>query len=575
MFTVCPKCALTLVVTAADLRIAQGYVRCGRCSSVFNALARLTDDRQAAESLSEAQQPAAARTESSPHAFELVEAPEPTGPTEPQVPSEESVHPAAHGKDSRPGEAQHQEARREEAAREQAPPEWHAEALDQAADFSAKPEAGVAEERDAPPAPSPIPTDPFVALPAAAAEEEAIPESALEFNPTTTDAAAVFIEPPPDPAWTAATGTFKAMIAGAQLTVPPDSSSEDVESVGRPPEANTGAERTAGTSSDDPSTDDLSTDDLSTADITMDDTSSLAAASPAVSLLGANSPDPSSSESFAEPGSPEAAQPQPGAFAATPEPGASAISDSRSAPPARSAPTRVREAAYAVRSRSGSRHTVSQGRPPVAAAARRPAPAERQDDRDLSAAVDLIDESAFDEERDEEGRARGRMWGVATAIASFVLLLQIVHHYRDDLAVHVGLNRPLTALYAALGMPLVPRWDLRAYDVRQLGAVADPASAGLITVRASIKNSAQQAQPLPLLRVTLQDRFGNRIAARDVAPRSYLPHATPDSSFLGAGQRIDAEMGFVDPGANAVGFEIDACLPQRGGIACANDSAMR
>src|ERR1700761_3630322 len=48
MFTVCPKCALTLVVTAADLRVAQGYVRCGRCSNVFNALSRLSEDRQAA-----------------------------------------------------------------------------------------------------------------------------------------------------------------------------------------------------------------------------------------------------------------------------------------------------------------------------------------------------------------------------------------------------------------------------------------------------------------------------------------------------------------------------------------------
>src|SRR5579863_473644 len=46
MFTICPKCALTLVVTAADLRVAQGHVRCGRCSSVFNALARLTEERQ-------------------------------------------------------------------------------------------------------------------------------------------------------------------------------------------------------------------------------------------------------------------------------------------------------------------------------------------------------------------------------------------------------------------------------------------------------------------------------------------------------------------------------------------------
>jgi len=45
MFTVCPKCALTLVVTAQDLRVAQGYVRCGRCSNVFNAIVGLTDDR--------------------------------------------------------------------------------------------------------------------------------------------------------------------------------------------------------------------------------------------------------------------------------------------------------------------------------------------------------------------------------------------------------------------------------------------------------------------------------------------------------------------------------------------------
>jgi len=95
-------------------------------------------------------------------------------------------------------------------------------------------------------------------------------------------------------------------------------------------------------------------------------------------------------------------------------------------------------------------------------------------------------------------------------------------------------------------------------------------------VRASIKNASPQAQPLPLLRVTLQDRFGNRIAARDVAPRFYVPRTMPETSFLAGGQRIDAEMGFIDPGANAVGFEIDACLPASGGgITCANDLAAR
>ena len=168
------------------------------------------------------------------------------------------------------------------------------------------------------------------------------------------------------------------------------------------------------------------------------------------------------------------------------------------------------------------------------------------------------------------------LWRAGAGVALLVLLAQIVNHYRDRLAATARLHRPLTALYASLGVPLVPRWDLRAYEVRQLGASVEPTSSGVITVRASIKNTAPQPQPLPLLRVTLQDRFGNRIAARDVAPPSYLPHAPPASALLSAGERIDAEMGFVDPGANAVGFEIDACLPTSGGeVTCANDAIAR
>jgi len=179
-------------------------------------------------------------------------------------------------------------------------------------------------------------------------------------------------------------------------------------------------------------------------------------------------------------------------------------------------------------------------------------------------------------ERAPRARVGPHAWGAGAALALLLLGAQIVNHYRDELAVNPRFNRPLTALYGSLGVQLVPHWDLRAYDVRQLGASADPAGTGRITVRASIKNAAQEPQPLPLLRVTLQDRFGNRIAARDVAPRFYVPPTMPDSSYLAGGQRIDAEMGFVDPGANAVGFEIDACLPASGGgVTCANDLGPR
>jgi predicted Zn finger-like uncharacterized protein len=169
-----------------------------------------------------------------------------------------------------------------------------------------------------------------------------------------------------------------------------------------------------------------------------------------------------------------------------------------------------------------------------------------------------------------------RAYIVGCAIAALLLIAQIVHHYRAQLATHQALQGPLTSLYAALGMPITPDWDVSAYDVRQLGASAAASATGQLTVRASLMNVAPRAQPLPLLRVTVQDRFGNRVAARDVAPQEYAPPALAQRSFLAAGQRVDTEIRFVDPGDSVVGFEIDACLPgPAGALACGNEPAAR
>jgi hypothetical protein len=171
-------------------------------------------------------------------------------------------------------------------------------------------------------------------------------------------------------------------------------------------------------------------------------------------------------------------------------------------------------------------------------------------------------------------RSRFMVWVAGAAVLSLALVAQAIHHSRNELATHALLNPPLTRFYKAIGVPLVPSWDLTSYDVRQLGASSQTGQ-GTLTVRASLKNNATQPLPLPLLRITMQDRYGNRIATKDVAPSGYVPGAVPPEAHLGVGQRIDAEMTFKDPGQNAVGFEIDACLPTATGrIACANDPAV-
>jgi predicted Zn finger-like uncharacterized protein len=497
MFTVCPKCALTLVVTAADLRVAQGYVRCGRCSNVFNALARLSEDRQSAIAAAQAA---------------------------------------------------------------------------------------------APPAPAPTPPPPRPSLDSIQAEgddDEPIPEDALEFNPAAADVNKVFVEPPPNPEWTAATGTFKAIVLQSE---------EAAQAVGRPIEptaaARSPAETAAGASSirhrapDTQGDIELDADFLSgTAamrQLTMRGAANRAATNrpsdvdAAAELESADGrPDKGNIASEAddrpavghsgEPLSEDAQQPRPSPQARRTA-ASRTVTPRMAASPTKSAPQPKAPAEPRVAPRSQARENAT----PFAFALDPPPQA--------SAAVARarVAPSELGPPDTRTPASSATLWSVGAGALVIVLAAQIVNHYRNDLAANAQLNKPITALYSALGVRLTPRWDLHAYDVRQLGASVDSAGAGQIMVRASVKNGAHQAQPMPLLRVTLQDRFGNRIAARDVSPQNYLPRAIPASSFLSAGQRIDAEMAFVDPGSNAVGFEIDACLPApAGGTACANDSASR
>jgi hypothetical protein len=170
-------------------------------------------------------------------------------------------------------------------------------------------------------------------------------------------------------------------------------------------------------------------------------------------------------------------------------------------------------------------------------------------------------------------RKLGRAWMAGSIVLALLLVMQMVHHNRQSLVRTAVLGPMLTHVYAGFGSELTPEWNVHAYQLRQWGAAADPGAHGTLRVRASLMNGAQHAQPYPLLRLTLQDRFGERVGLRDLEPSEYLASPAPENRLLGAGQRIDAEIAIVDPGKDAVGFEIDVCLRQAASITCANDAS--
>ncbi len=166
------------------------------------------------------------------------------------------------------------------------------------------------------------------------------------------------------------------------------------------------------------------------------------------------------------------------------------------------------------------------------------------------------------------------MWIVLGAMLVMLLALQLVHQNRAWLAANTALAGPLRFVYEKLGAPIPVPLNLSAYQLRQFGVTGDPDANGALRVRASILNSAADIEPYPLLRVTLADRFGNRIGGRDFEPAEYL--GRPVARLLAPGERIDATLNILDPGKDAEGFEIDVCLrgPERT-ITCANDAAQR
>jgi len=171
-------------------------------------------------------------------------------------------------------------------------------------------------------------------------------------------------------------------------------------------------------------------------------------------------------------------------------------------------------------------------------------------------------------------RSHPGRWAAGCALLALLLALQAINHWRDALAAAPALSAPMTRLYTQLGVPLDPHWNLAAYDVRQQGAASDPADSHIVRVRLSLANHAPRPQPVPLLRLTLLDRYGKSIAMRDLTPQEYWPAGHAPRAFLAPDERIDSEVAVRDPNADSTSFELDVCLRSGAAVRCAGDTVL-
>jgi predicted Zn finger-like uncharacterized protein len=197
-----------------------------------------------------------------------------------------------------------------------------------------------------------------------------------------------------------------------------------------------------------------------------------------------------------------------------------------------------------------------------------PDPGEAEFER---AAAGRHDSADFDFLPARRREATAKIWKVLAAPLVLLLLVQLVHNYRYTIARHPVLGPPLVGLYRALGMTLRPDWNLHAYEILQWHVGSDPVTPGTLRVRASLKNLAPFPQPYPLLKLVLEDRWGEQVRAREFQPSEYLDPTIAPDRLLAPAQQANATIVIVDPGPDAEGFRFDVCLPGASGPVCAAD----
>ena len=77
---------------------------------------------------------------------------------------------------------------------------------------------------------------------------------------------------------------------------------------------------------------------------------------------------------------------------------------------------------------------------------------------------------------------------------------------------------------------------------------------------------------LPLVRVTLKDRFGNVIGTRLFTADEYLGDGQADGALVEPGTVFPVRISLKDPGTEAYGYEVDICLRTREGSTCQQDA---
>ncbi len=190
------------------------------------------------------------------------------------------------------------------------------------------------------------------------------------------------------------------------------------------------------------------------------------------------------------------------------------------------------------------------------------------------AASESLKQAGFEEEKTS---FNWRDWepprysmAAAAALLAVILVVQVIHHSREALAVSPAFQNTIGPVYRMVGSPVTPAWDVKGWRFEATKGNTDE-SGDVLTIYSRIGNNSQQTLPYPLVHVSLTDRFEEIIGSRVLEPTDYLVEDADPSVAIQPGETFNAVIAINSPSAAATSFKLNVCYRLASGqLRCAD-----
>lgn len=146
----------------------------------------------------------------------------------------------------------------------------------------------------------------------------------------------------------------------------------------------------------------------------------------------------------------------------------------------------------------------------------------------------------------------------AAALLFIILIVQVIHHSREALAISPGFQNAIGPVYRMVGSPVTPAWNIKGWRFEATKGSTDEDDA-VLTIYSRIGNNSQQTLPYPLVHVSLTDRFEEIIGSRVLDPSEYLYDDADPRRPVRPGETFNAVIAIDSPSSDATGFKLNVC----------------